>query len=60
MLNSILYAIGVLMLVWLFADLLFSFRDVPGEPPRVKPGIPLLGHLFGLVRFGNVYFSKIG
>lgn len=60
MLTTALYAIVALVAVALLSDLSFTFQDVTGEPRRAKSPIPLIGHLVGLIRFGTVYFSKIG
>ena len=51
MLHAFIYAaigIGFLVLV----DYLFSLRDDPREPPRLRPKLPLIGHLIGMVQYG--------
>jgi hypothetical protein len=53
-------AYGVLALAGLIysLDWLLSLLDDPKEPPRVNSKIPLIGHLIGMARNGNSYFSQ--
>jgi len=29
------------------------------EPPVVEPNIPIVGHVLGLVQYGNLYLAKV-
>ena len=37
-----------------------SLKLDPLEPPLLKPSIPLIGHIIGLLRHGVDYFSILG
>lgn len=37
----------------------FSFPHHSGEPPLIRPKIPIVGHLIGLLRYGTGYYSRI-
>lgn len=51
---------GLLALVILAyaAEFALSLRDDAREPQRVRPTIPLIGHVIGLVRHGVEYCSQ--
>jgi hypothetical protein len=36
-----------------------SVRLEPGEPPLLKPTIPYIGHLIGLMKDQTSYFDKL-
>ena len=57
MLREIVYSAGALLALAFAVDFYFSLRDDPREPPRLRPKIPLIGHLIGLIRYGTVYYS---
>ncbi|KAI0513191.1 cytochrome P450 [Xylaria bambusicola] len=48
-------ALGILILC--FHTLTASHE--PNEPPLIRPGIPIVGHLIGMIRHGSGYYSKI-
>lgn len=55
------HGIGIATAV-VFLSLLYKFSSPqmdPREPPVLKPGIPLVGHLVGLVRYGVDYFDVL-
>ena len=55
------FAYGVLGVV-LFAyaaEYLFSIRDDPREPVRLRPKVPLIGHILGLINSGPSYHSQL-
>ena len=31
----------------------------PREPPVIKPGIPYIGHILGIIRYGTKYFEIV-
>lgn len=31
----------------------------PLEPPPLKPRIPVLGHIMGMIRYHSMYFEKL-
>ncbi|KIW91967.1 uncharacterized protein Z519_06949 [Cladophialophora bantiana CBS 173.52] len=31
----------------------------PGEPPIIQPGIPYIGHILGIIRYGTKYFEIV-
>jgi hypothetical protein len=39
--------------------LVFSRKRDPREPPEVAPRIPIIGHVLGLQKDGNLYTSKL-
>ncbi|KAK4142933.1 cytochrome P450 [Dichotomopilus funicola] len=49
---------AVLVVFWLLGYL-FSAPYDPQEPPLVKPKIPFIGHIIGLLRHGTRYYSMI-
>lgn len=42
---------------WYLLDYLYIPRHLPGEPPAVRPSIPYLGHIIGLLRHGTKYYE---
>lgn len=56
-----MHYIGIAAAVVLLS-LLYHFsppRLDPREPPMLKPGFPLVGHIVGLVRHGVDYFELL-
>ncbi|KAK3937793.1 7-alpha-hydroxycholest-4-en-3-one 12-alpha-hydroxylase [Diplogelasinospora grovesii] len=49
--------IAVLCLDWIVGR--FRHAAAGGEPIHIRPGIPLIGHLLGILRSGPEYFSRI-
>lgn len=41
------------------AEYLFSIRDDPREPKRLRPRVPLIGHVLGLITSGPSYHSQL-
>jgi hypothetical protein len=53
---SILLAIGaVVLLCWQR----LSVQLGPQEPPLLKPTVPYIGHILGLIRYQSGYFDKL-
>ncbi|KAL2176533.1 cytochrome P450 [Thermothelomyces heterothallicus CBS 202.75] len=50
---------AVVALVLLLLDRLLNLPHDPQEPPLVRPKIPLIGHVIGLLRHGTRYYSMI-
>ena len=59
MIRELLLCASALLLLAYVADSLFSFRDDPREPPRVRSKIPLIGHVIGLMRHGPTYYKQM-
>lgn len=57
MLRELAYGIGALVVLAYAVDFFFSLQDAPNEPPRLRPKLPLIGHLVGLLQYGSVYYS---
>lgn len=36
-----------------------DISDGPEEPPYVASGIPYIGHIIGLLRYGNLYYRDL-
>ncbi|KAI1349205.1 cytochrome P450 [Xylaria sp. FL0043] len=51
--------IGPLVVVFLayVAELARSYGDDPREPRRLRPRVPLIGHILGLLRHGPAYYT---
>ncbi|KHO00583.1 Cytochrome P450 [Metarhizium album ARSEF 1941] len=58
MIRELLYGVAAAALLAYTADFLFSLRDDPREPPRVRPAIPLVGHVLGIMRRGPTYYTE--
>ncbi|KAH7371921.1 cytochrome P450 [Pyrenochaeta sp. MPI-SDFR-AT-0127] len=59
MLPYITYGFASLILA-IAVDFLLAIRDDPREPPRLRPKVPLIGHLIGIFRYGlGRYCSRI-
>ena len=58
--NKFVITAAVIVLVGLLLKYLSTQRTDPREPPLVKPRIPLIGHLVGLIRYQNEYFTRLG
>lgn len=57
-----LWATAVLVLATLLivaSRTLLSARQDPREPPLIKPGIPIIGHILGIFRYGTQYYSMV-
>jgi hypothetical protein len=53
--------VGITTVV-VIVSLLFRFASPqidPREPPAIKPGIPIVGHIVGLIRHGVDYFEAV-
>ena len=53
------YASVALITVCYLSDWLICLWDSPGTPPRAKSGIPLVGHLLGLIKSGTAYYTEV-
>jgi hypothetical protein len=40
-------------------DHFLGFKPVANEPPVIKPTIPYVGHILGLIRHGTLYYKKL-
>jgi len=58
MIRELAYGIAGLVLLAYAVDFLFSLGDDPREPPRIRPKVPLIGHLLGIMGSGPVYYSQ--
>ncbi|KAH8587472.1 cytochrome P450 [Bisporella sp. PMI_857] len=58
MLREIVYGFASVVLLAYAVEFLLSLRDDSKEPPRVRPRVPLIGHLLGLVTYGTAYYNK--
>lgn len=44
---------------WYLLDYLYIPRHLPNEPPAVRPWIPYIGHIIGLLLHGTKYYEII-
>ena len=51
----VLFIAAVLLLAWHRLGVQMD----PLEPPQLKPRIPLVGHLIGMIRYQSVYFEML-
>ncbi|ATY64412.1 Cytochrome P450 [Cordyceps militaris] len=58
MLREIVYGVAAVVLLACSLEFLFSIGDDPREPPVVRPTIPLIGHVIGIMRGGPTYYSE--
>lgn len=58
MILKLIYSVTGLVVLAYMVDFIFSVCDDPREPPRLRPKIPVIGHVIGLMRHGPSY-SKI-
>lgn len=59
MLAATIYASLVLVTICYLSDWLFSLWDSPSSPPRVRPRVPVIGHLLGLIKSGTSYYTEL-
>lgn len=59
MFHELTYVILGLIILAYGAEFLMGLRDDPREPPRVKTRIPLIGHIFGMIREGKLYYNSL-
>jgi hypothetical protein len=59
MLREIIYALGGLLVLAYTLDFTLGLFDDPREPPRIPSKIPVLGHVFGLLRHGTGYYGIV-
>ncbi|KAL9040691.1 MAG: hypothetical protein Q9214_004384 [Letrouitia sp. 1 TL-2023] len=52
MIRNLVYVVVGLVLLAYVVDFLFSLLDDPREPPRLRPKVPLIGHLLGIMQNG--------
>ncbi|PLB49117.1 cytochrome P450 [Aspergillus steynii IBT 23096] len=50
--------VGVVLLAYV-TEYLLSIRDDPREPIRLRPKVPVIGHILGLIRNGPSYHSQL-
>lgn len=56
----IAFAIGLIAVVGFVGFILFHLRQQdPREPPYIHPGLPFIGHLIGMIRYGAKYFELV-
>lgn len=58
MIRELAYGIAGLVLLAYAIDFLFGLGDDPQEPPRIRPKVPLIGHVLGVMRAGPTYYSQ--
>jgi hypothetical protein len=56
---TLLLVAGVPVLLYLIIEFLRPKLDSQ-EPPLVRPKIPLIGHVIGLIQHGNSYYAIAG
>lgn len=56
--GSYLTIAGILALGFLIHKLLFVSID-PREPPVLKPRVPIIGHLLGILQYHGVYLRTL-
>jgi hypothetical protein len=57
---SIIWKVAVVYLAVRWTGLLNLFhKKDPREPPEIAPKIPIIGHVLGLQKDGNLYTSKL-
>ncbi|KAF7589270.1 hypothetical protein BBP40_004528 [Aspergillus hancockii] len=59
MIHELVYGFVGLVLFAYAAEYLFSLRDDPREPPRLRSKVPLIGHALGLMKSGPSYHSQL-
>jgi hypothetical protein len=52
------YVFGSLAITFLLAFVAVRRSD-SREPPYIKPGIPMIGHIVGILRYGVPYYERI-
>jgi hypothetical protein len=55
--NSVLIG-GVIAVIFL-VNMLLTPRLEPGEPPLLKPKIPLIGHIIGIIYHQSDYHRRV-
>lgn len=58
MIRELAYGLVGLVLLAYVVDFLYSLRDDPREPPRIRPKVPIIGHVLGLMQHGPTYYKK--
>lgn len=60
--GNVVLAITVVAVLggFLFLRTAYGAPIHPQEPPVLKPWIPIVGHIIGMVTEGTLYFRKIG
>lgn len=51
--------IGGVIIVVVFTDAILTPRLDSSEPPLLKPSIPLIGHIIGIIRYQNEYHRML-
>lgn len=59
LLSTTSLVLGAAVIVVLFADVLLTPRLDSNEPPLLKPSIPLIGHIIGIIRYQNEYHRML-
>lgn len=58
--NRLFLTVVTVLIIGFLVNHLSSPKFDPREPPLVKPRIPIIGHLIGLIRYQNEYFNRLG
>ncbi|KAJ3483687.1 hypothetical protein NLG97_g7250 [Lecanicillium saksenae] len=58
MLREVVYGVAAVVLLAYSLEFFLSIGDDPREPPVVRPTIPLIGHIIGIMRGGPTYYSE--
>lgn len=58
MIRELVYGIAGLILIAYVVDFFLSLGDDYWEPPRIRPKVPVIGHLLGIMAGGPTYYSK--
>jgi hypothetical protein len=59
MASLLLLAAGGVVIVFYLLIRFLTLPHDPQEPPLVRPKIPLIGHVIGLLRHGTKYYSDV-
>ncbi|KAI9927014.1 hypothetical protein ASPWEDRAFT_55317 [Aspergillus wentii DTO 134E9] len=59
MITALAYAVTGLVLLAYTVDFLLSIGDDPHEPRRIRPKVPLIGHILGLMQHGPTYYNMM-
>ncbi|KIW23167.1 uncharacterized protein PV07_11387 [Cladophialophora immunda] len=57
--SIILLLLTVITLLAVTVHRSLTIDHSPGEPPVIKPGIPYIGHILGIIRYGTKYFEIV-
>lgn len=59
MIRELAYGFAGLVFLAYAVDLFLSIKDDPLEPRRIRPKVPLIGHILGLMQHGPTYYNHM-